>query len=123
MTTPKKKAANKPAALLRELPGPPVGSMSDVDLPALVRDLGAMIDAARKHVAIAADATLATLYWQIGRRVRTEVLEGRRADYGAQVIAAAGKQETGSAHPPGAIGTARQGRVESSARIPRSLHV
>jgi predicted nuclease of restriction endonuclease-like (RecB) superfamily len=92
MTTPKKKAANKRAALLRELPGPPVGSMSDVDLPALVRDLGAMIDAARKQVAIAADATLATLYWQIGRRVRTEVLDGRRADYGAQVIAAAGKQ-------------------------------
>jgi len=92
MTTPKKKAANKSAALLRELPGPPVGSMSDVDLPALVRDLGAMIDAARKQIASAANATLATLYWQIGCRVRTEVLEGRRADYGAQVIAAAGKQ-------------------------------
>ncbi len=92
MTTPKKKAAKNSAALLRESPGPPVGSLGEVDVPALVGDLGAMIDAAREQVAITADATLATLYWQTGHRVRTEVLDGRRADYGARVIAAAGKQ-------------------------------
>jgi predicted nuclease of restriction endonuclease-like (RecB) superfamily len=91
MTT-KIRAAKKSAALLRELPGAPVGSLGDVDVPALVRDLGAMIDAARKQIAATADATLATLYWQIGHRVQTEVLEGRRADYGAQVIAAVGRQ-------------------------------
>jgi hypothetical protein len=38
------------AALLRDLPGVPRGSTEDVDVSALVRDLGAMIDAARKQV-------------------------------------------------------------------------
>lgn len=57
----------------------------------LVRDLGAMIDAARQQVAIAANAALTVLYWQVGHRVRTEVLEGRRAEYGAQMISAVGR--------------------------------
>jgi predicted nuclease of restriction endonuclease-like (RecB) superfamily len=92
MTT-KRKPAKKVAALLqRSAGGHPASTLGDVDVPALVRNLGAMIDDARKQLAVTADATLAKLYWQIGHRVRTEVLEGRRADYGAQVIAAAGKQ-------------------------------
>lgn len=64
-----------------------MGSLGDVDVPALVRDLGALIDGAREQVAVTANAALAALYWQIGHRVRTEVLEGRRAEYGAQIVA------------------------------------
>ena len=59
-------------------------------ISALVRELGSMIDAARKQVASAANAALTTLYWQIGHRVRTEVLAGQRAEYGAEIVAAAG---------------------------------
>ncbi len=92
MTTPKKKAAKKSAAMLRGLPGPLVGSLGDVDVPALVRDLGALIDGARKQVSVTANAVLTALYWQIGCRVRTDVLEGRRADYGAQIVAAVSRQ-------------------------------
>ena len=92
MTT-KKKKAKKVAALLQQSPtGQTASPLSDVDVPVLVRDLGAMIDDARKQLAVAANATLAKLYWQIGHRVRTEVLEGRRADYGAQVVALVGEQ-------------------------------
>ena len=58
---------------------------ADVATPA--RELGAMIDAVRKHVAVTANAALVTVYWQIGHRVRTEVLEGQRAEYGAQIVA------------------------------------
>lgn len=32
------------------------------------------------------------LYWQMGHRVRTEVLDGRRAEYGAQIVAAVGRE-------------------------------
>jgi predicted nuclease of restriction endonuclease-like (RecB) superfamily len=67
----------------------PVG---EGDVAVLVRDLGQMIDTARRQVAVAANAALTTLYWQIGHRVRTEVLEGRRADYGAQIVAAVGRE-------------------------------
>lgn len=66
--------------------------IQDVNVPALVRDLGAMIDDARKQVAATADATLVRLYWQIGHRVATEVLEGRRGEYGREVVADVGRQ-------------------------------
>lgn len=69
------------------LPGP-----QTLDVSTLVQDLGAMIDAARKQVAVAANAALTTLYWQLGRRVHTDVLAGQRADYGAQIVAAVGRQ-------------------------------
>ena len=93
MTTPKKKPVQKVAALLQQSPSARVAApLNEVDVPTLVRDLGTMIEDARKQVAVTADATLATLYWQIGNRVRTEVLEGRRADYDAQVVALVGKQ-------------------------------
>ena len=65
---------------------------SALEVSTLVRDLGSMIEAARKQVAVAANAALTTLYWQMGHRVRTEVLDGQRAEYGAQIVAAVGRQ-------------------------------
>ena len=64
----------------------------DAEIAALALDLGKMIEAARRQVAVAANAALTMLYWQLGRRVRTEVLEGRRAEYGEQIVAAVGRQ-------------------------------
>jgi predicted nuclease of restriction endonuclease-like (RecB) superfamily len=64
----------------------------DAEVAAFALDLGKMIEAARLQVAVAANAALTTLYWQIGHRVRTEVLEGRRAEYGVQIVAAVGRQ-------------------------------
>ena len=51
-----------------------------------------MISAARRHVALAANAALTGLYWQIGHRIRVDVLEGRRADYGAEVVRMLGRE-------------------------------
>jgi hypothetical protein len=58
----------------------------------LIRDLGQMIESARGQIAVAANAALTTLYWQLGYRVRTEVLQGQRAEYGSQIVAAVGRQ-------------------------------
>jgi predicted nuclease of restriction endonuclease-like (RecB) superfamily len=97
-TTKEPKASpRKVAAPLRQLPGAPTrkglsGDVGGFEVSTLVRDLGSMIEAARKHVAVAANVTLTTLYWQIGHRVRTEVLDERRAEYGAQIVAVVGKQ-------------------------------
>jgi predicted nuclease of restriction endonuclease-like (RecB) superfamily len=63
-----------------------------LDVSTLVRDLGSMIDAARAQVAVAANVTLTTLYWQIGYRVRTEILGEQRAEYGGRVVADVGRQ-------------------------------
>ncbi len=38
------------------------------------------------------NAGLATLYWNVGRRVGQEVLGGERADYGERIVSAVGRQ-------------------------------
>jgi predicted nuclease of restriction endonuclease-like (RecB) superfamily len=65
---------------------------TDAEVTALALDLGRMIESARQQVAQAANAALTTLYWELGHRVRTEVLAGRRAEYGAQIVAALGRR-------------------------------
>ncbi len=52
----------------------------------LVTDIRLLIDSARQRVALAVNAELTLLYWQVGRRVQTEVLQGGRAVYGQEVV-------------------------------------
>ncbi len=51
-----------------------------------------MIETARAQVAQTANAALTTLYWQIGNRIRQDVLKDRRAEYGAEIVSALGRQ-------------------------------
>ncbi len=53
----------------------------------LLADVRRLIDAARQRVASAVNAELTQLYWRIGRRIGTELLQGQRAEYGKQVVA------------------------------------
>lgn len=97
MSTRKKqpKAISKKVSSVRRKSGSvvPVGAKSydEVDVTQLVREISEMIDAARKHVAVNANITLVTLHWQVGNRVHTEVLDERRAPYGVQIVATAGR--------------------------------
>ena len=38
------------------------------------------------------DSGLVLLYWSIGHRIRTEVLDGKRAVYGKEIVSAVGRQ-------------------------------
>ena len=60
----------------------------------LVVDVRQLIDTARQRVAMAVIAELTQLYWQIGHRIGTEILQGQRADYGKQVVAELARQLT-----------------------------
>ncbi|WP_255672379.1 PDDEXK nuclease domain-containing protein [Corallococcus sp. AS-1-6] len=75
--------------LSRELFG---GAPSDQEVSMLVQDLSSMIEDARQQVAVTANAMLTKLYWQMGRRVLTEVTGGQRAEYGGQIVSAVGRQ-------------------------------
>lgn len=55
---------------------------------ALIADLRQLIEAARQRVASAANAELALLYWRVGHRLRVEVLNEARAEYGKQIMIA-----------------------------------
>lgn len=52
----------------------------------LFKEIRQLIDAAKQRAAIAVNAELTLLYWHIGKRIQTEVLQGQRAEYGKQVI-------------------------------------
>src|SRR4051812_33731819 len=49
-------------------------------------DLREMIEAARAGVAHAVNSAQVLLYWQVGDRLRTDVLGAKRAGYGERVI-------------------------------------
>ncbi len=73
--------------------------MSDNSAPVtqhnpLVDEIRKLIDAAKQRAAIAVNAEISLLYWQVGRRIQQEVLRGKRAEYGKQVIAGVSQQLT-----------------------------
>lgn len=64
------------------------------DTDALVRDLKELIDEARSAVAATVNVGLTLLYWQVGKRVNTEILKGGRAEYGKGILATVSQQLT-----------------------------
>jgi predicted nuclease of restriction endonuclease-like (RecB) superfamily len=58
----------------------------------LLPELRQLIQAARHTVAVAVNSTLTTLYWQIGSRIRKEILRGKRAAYGEEIVHALSAQ-------------------------------
>ena len=58
----------------------------------LLKDVRELILTAREQVARTVDSSLVTLYWHVGRRVHQDILGSRRAEYGAQIVAAVGRQ-------------------------------
>lgn len=52
----------------------------------LFEEVRQLIDAAKQRAAVAVNAELTLLYWHIGKRIQTEVLQEQRAEYGKQVL-------------------------------------
>ena len=58
----------------------------------LLQDLRALIEAARGQVARVVNTGQVALYWSVGERLRREVLGGKRAAYGRQIVATVSRQ-------------------------------
>ena len=52
----------------------------------LLTDLRELIVSARRQVAQTVNAGLTLLYWQVGDRIRRDVLNEKRAEYGAEIV-------------------------------------
>jgi len=66
-----------------------------VDAPTtknLLSDLRGLILRTRQDVARTVNSSLVLLYWKIGQRVRTEILEEKRAAYGKEIVATLSSQ-------------------------------
>jgi predicted nuclease of restriction endonuclease-like (RecB) superfamily len=68
----------KQPAILPDATEPTLNELANV--------VGKMIDEARSTVATTVNASLTLLFWRIGQRVRNDVLQGARAEYGMQVV-------------------------------------
>ena len=66
-----------------------------VPLPArLLTDIRGLIENARRNIARSVNSGLVLLNWNIGRRIREDVLKGTRATYGHEIVSALGRQLT-----------------------------
>lgn len=68
-----------------------LASRRKADIP-IVAEVRALIVSARHTMATAVNASLTALYWQIGVRIRRDVLREKRAGYGEEIVAALGRQ-------------------------------
>lgn len=60
----------------------------------LFQEIRQLIDVAKQRAAVAINAEITLLYWQVGKRIQTEVLQGQRAEYGKQIIVSLSQQLT-----------------------------
>jgi predicted nuclease of restriction endonuclease-like (RecB) superfamily len=65
---------------------------SSIVEPGLINELRQMIDEARQFVAAAVNTGLTMLYWRIGKRINDEILQGKRAEYGKEIIVTLSRQ-------------------------------
>jgi predicted nuclease of restriction endonuclease-like (RecB) superfamily len=75
-------------------PAAPDATSPDTTPPALLGDLRALIEDARRTAAAAVNACLTLMYWRIGQRIRTESLTDGRAEYGARIVSTLSRQLT-----------------------------
>lgn len=53
----------------------------------LLKDLRELIAEARQDVAQQVNSALVLLYWRVGKRIRQDILQEKRAEYGEQIVA------------------------------------
>ncbi len=84
----------KKKALKRALARPKKTAVSSTPPKRLVSDLRRLTDRAREQVATTVNSELVVLYWNIGRRIREDMLNKKRAGYGKEIIATLSQQST-----------------------------
>jgi predicted nuclease of restriction endonuclease-like (RecB) superfamily len=64
----------------------PINRVDKVVEQELFHEIRQLIDAAKQRAAVAINAEITLLYWQVGKRIQSEVLQGQRAEYGKQIF-------------------------------------
>ena len=64
----------------------PEGKPAVTNSKPLINDIRRLISETRSAVAVAVNAGLTMLYWKIGQRVNSEILNNRRAEYGEEIV-------------------------------------
>jgi predicted nuclease of restriction endonuclease-like (RecB) superfamily len=89
-TTPRLKNTDKPPAAATAEEMVPAA----VDSTTLLAELRTLILETRQTVAQGVNSALVLLYWQIGQRIRTDILKEKRAEYGEKIFYALSRKLT-----------------------------
>ncbi|MCL2413641.1 MAG: PDDEXK nuclease domain-containing protein [Bacteroidales bacterium] len=49
-------------------------------------DIKTLIEQSKQQIAVAINSTMTMLYWQIGSRIKTDILQNKRAEYGKTIL-------------------------------------
>lgn len=60
----------------------------------LLHDIRTLINESKQHLALTVNAAMSMLYWNVGRRINTDVLGNERAEYGRKVVATLAEELT-----------------------------
>ena len=52
----------------------------------LFADIKTLIEQSKQQIAIVVNSTMTMLYWQVGSRVKVDILQNKRAEYGQEVV-------------------------------------
>jgi predicted nuclease of restriction endonuclease-like (RecB) superfamily len=88
LSRPKSASAREAAVATRRVPKTAAGPV------ALLSEVRELILRTRQTVAQGVNSALVLLYWQIGQRIRTDILKEKRAEYGEQIVSALSAQLT-----------------------------
>jgi len=60
--------------------------VAKIDGTGVLNDIRKLIESARGRVATYANAEITMLYWKVGERIRREILQEKRAEYGQEIV-------------------------------------
>lgn len=66
--------------------------VEDITVSDFYQDIRRLIEEARCTVSLTVNAAMTMLYWQIGKRINDEILKGKRAEYGREIIVSLARQ-------------------------------
>jgi predicted nuclease of restriction endonuclease-like (RecB) superfamily len=49
-------------------------------------DIKTLIEQSKQQIAVAVNSTMTMLYWKIGNRIKTDILQNKRAEYGKEIV-------------------------------------
>ncbi len=60
----------------------------------LINDLVALIEKGKNQLAYAANASITLTYWNVGKRINSDILDNQRAEYGKKIVVSVARQLT-----------------------------
>ncbi|MGB0880248.1 MAG: DUF1016 N-terminal domain-containing protein [Polaribacter sp.] len=59
-----------------------------------LNDLVSIIEKTKTQVAIQANSSLTIMFWKIGKRIQSDILENNRAEYGKEIVVSLSRELT-----------------------------